>query len=182
MHICEVSWYPNWDFCKPHQHSGGEWNFIFAAQRNEKLLLRNSIPGYFPDLTADNLELLPTKKKHSSDISNMSKTICTARHQKGDIWDTVVLESKYDLNIYLRDDSALLGKVCNSFEHPVSFQQGQQVVWARLLPQRGSQAFPGLVVLHSCRAPQEGSAVENSSWVFATDKRTCCMYNVKMRM
>ncbi|TNN75092.1 hypothetical protein EYF80_014665 [Liparis tanakae] len=44
------------------------------------------------------------------------------------------------------DDSALLGKLCDRLEHPVTPQQGQQVVGARLLPQRSSEALPGLVL------------------------------------
>lgn len=83
--------------------------------------------------------------------------------------EKAALERKYyEIAFDLEDHSALLRKLRNRLEHPVSFQQGQQVVWARLLPQGSSEAFPGLVVLHSCRAPQEGSAVENEYLVFAT--------------
>lgn len=64
------------------------------------------------------------------------------------------------LNICLEEHFALLGKVRNGLQHPVTVEQGQQVVRARLLPQGGSQAFPGLVVLHSSWAPKEGSATK----------------------
>lgn len=64
------------------------------------------------------------------------------------------------LNICLEEHFALLGKVCNGLQHPVTVEQGQQVVRARLLPQGGSQAFPGLVVLYSSWAPKESSVTK----------------------
>lgn len=38
-------------------------------------------------------------------------------------------------NNNLREHVALLGKVCNGVQHPVTVEQSQQVVRARLLPQ-----------------------------------------------
>lgn len=42
------------------------------------------------------------------------------------------------LNSYLKEHVALLGKVRNGLQHPVTVEQSQQVVRARLLPQGGS--------------------------------------------
>lgn len=69
------------------------------------------------------------------------------------------------LNICLEEHFALLGKVRNGFKHPVTVEQGQQVVRARLLPQGGPQAFPGLVVLHSGWTPKEGSATKQKKTI-----------------
>lgn len=42
------------------------------------------------------------------------------------------------LNSYLKEHVVLLGKVRNGLQHPVTVEQSQQVVRARLLPQGGS--------------------------------------------